>query len=931
MGMYNATTKRGYKLTISASASCSLADKEFTLFSKSKRTIMVIGGVPIYIKTTFSVEGEFGAYTTGSLTLSHEFDKTTSLTAGIEYKNGKWSYPYSKSSTTTVDNNLSANAALIQNFKVGPKLEFSIYGTVSPYIQAMLTEDLTLFAGLYNTDPYWTAQVDIGGEITAGVAAEILGYDLFDLNHTWSSSFYKLVLPNKIKMISGNNQSFLLGDPLNNNPKIRVVSSEGFGVPGVAVFFTPLDGGSVTDNKVFTNIHGEAYTKWTPGSTFSRLEANAYGNFFGWRYKMNNSPVTFIANGNYNCSTSSLAANIIENNGVVSPKGINGSPPYQYSTDAISYSSVAPSITTNYGQSYTFYVKDDNNCIVSKAYSSPPDPCLNSTLVVNAFAVGNAIQLKASNGSEPYQFSVDNVNYSSDTIYTNMNIGQFYAFVIDDLGCKDSTTVDIKTNQPAINANFSADSLIFEVGDTVQFLNQSNNAYSFQWDFGDGNSSTLENPKHAYNSSGYKDISLNVSNVYGSDNHNMNNYIDVGYAPSPDFSCQSSAVLNHPVTFTDISTNNPSSWLWIIGTDTLTQQNPVYYFTNSGYHSVKLIACNKYGKSSITKTNIIEILDAPVADFYCSDSTGGIGSGGDQITFYDNSNGIVNSWLWDFGDGNNSTIQNPDYLYSSTGLYDVKLIISDGYNVDSITKINLIDIGIPPIANYNASSDTTIIGNSIQFTNQSVNAVSYFWDFGDGITSTLQNPTHSYNLVGNYTVKLLAANNYGTDSIVHSNIINVGDIPSATFNYYDSTKAIGDTINFNNNTLEIANQPNTYKWYFGDGDSSIIENPKHAYNANGFYDITLIASNIYGLDTIHRPNYIEIGDKPVVGFIASEDTIAVGDTVFFSDTSTNNPNQWLWLFDGSWNNATTTANTYFVFDTAGIYNVKLGCRIYSID
>ncbi|MBI5219421.1 MAG: M4 family metallopeptidase [Bacteroidia bacterium] len=143
---------------------------------------------------------------------------------------------------------------------------------------------------------------------------------------------------------------------------------------------------------------------------------------------------------------------------------------------------------------------------------------------------------------------------------------------------------------------------------------------------------------------------------------------------------------------------------------------------------------------------------------------------------------------------------------------------------------------IPPVASY--SWQTTNL--SAQFTNQSQNAVSYSWNFGDGATSSVQNPQHTYSDTGTYIVKLYVMNECGTDSSLQT--------VHVTCNFADaafSWQATYLSVTFTNQSQNAT----SCLWYFGDGDTSSLQNPQHLYNATGNYTVKLYATNSCGTDS----------------------------------------------------------------------------------
>jgi PKD repeat protein len=134
------------------------------------------------------------------------------------------------------------------------------------------------------------------------------------------------------------------------------------------------------------------------------------------------------------------------------------------------------------------------------------------------------------------------------------------------------------------------------------------------------------------------------------------------------------------------------------------------------------------------------------------------------VTFTDQSTGPVTSWSWNFGDGGNSTLQNPTHQYTSTGPFTVSLTVTSATCNDTETKTNYIMVRDVPVAGFVGVPTSGYVPFTVTFTDQSTGyPTSWQWDFGDAGTSTLQNPTHQYTTAGNYTVTLTVSNACGSD------------------------------------------------------------------------------------------------------------------------------------------------------------------------
>ncbi len=168
-----------------------------------------------------------------------------------------------------------------------------------------------------------------------------------------------------------------------------------------------------------------------------------------------------------------------------------------------------------------------------------------------------------------------------------------------------------------------------------------------------------------------------------------------------------------------------------------------------------------------------QIVETPVAAFTADDTSGTTPL---TVQFTDQSINDPTSWLWDFGDDSTSIIQNPSHTYTDTGTYTVKLKVTNSAGSDSLTKTNYItvDSAVTPVASFTAGDTSGTAPLTVQFTDSSSNnPTSWLWDFGDDSTSIIQNPSHTYTSAGTYTVKLIAFNSAGNDSLTKTDYITV--------------------------------------------------------------------------------------------------------------------------------------------------------------
>ena len=163
----------------------------------------------------------------------------------------------------------------------------------------------------------------------------------------------------------------------------------------------------------------------------------------------------------------------------------------------------------------------------------------------------------------------------------------------------------------------------------------------------------------------------------------------------------------------------------------------------------------------------------PLVAGFTADTTSG--SAPLPVQFTDTSTGGATSWFWNFGDGGNSTDQNPIHVYISPGTYTVTLAASNAHGNDTETRPGYITVAAPLIADFTANVTTGPAPLTVQFTDFSSGdgITSWSWDFGDGSTSSVQNPVHTYGTDGTYNVSLTVENAHGSDTVTKSNYITV--------------------------------------------------------------------------------------------------------------------------------------------------------------
>lgn len=451
---------------------------------------------------------------------------------------------------------------------------------------------------------------------------------------------------------------------------------------------------------------------------------------------------------------------------------------------------------------------------------------------------------------------------------------------------------------------------------------------SRQWDFGDGIFSSLISPPHTYTSAGNFNVSLRIVNSMGCfKTLTKPQYILINAGVHADFTNSVSGSCNPPATinFQNLSTGTGLlNYLWNFGDGTTsTIPNPSHIYNSAGSYTVSLIAVSPIGcTDTITKVNSV-VIGSVHASFTSLDTV----CGGSPVFFTNTSIPTPISAVWDFGDGTTSTLMNPVKSYASPGTYQVKLSSNFGTCSDSSYKPERVLAS--PTANFTATPLSSCKPPlTVHFTNQSINGVSYNWDFGDGGNSTLPNPMHTYISSGNFTVTLIITSSLGcTDTLRRTNYINIQGPQGAINNLPDSGCApFSHSFSATINSIDPVTN---YLWDFGDGTTSTAVNPTHIFGA-GIFNIRLIIKTAGGCsDTINVFPGISAGVKPVPNFSATPTAACARTPINFLDLSTGNVTGWLWRFgDGS---TSTDQNPMHQYQDTGYFDVQLivwnnGCK-----
>lgn len=444
-----------------------------------------------------------------------------------------------------------------------------------------------------------------------------------------------------------------------------------------------------------------------------------------------------------------------------------------------------------------------------------------------------------------------------------------------------------------------------------------NPPYTYNWNFFGQGSTTMASPVVNYALNGSFDASLTVTDQTGcSDTINRSNYVRIG-KPTAGFNYSNQVYCSYePIVFTNTS-SNANSFFWDFdGVGTSTSTNSTFAFGTGGLYDVKLTATNGWGCSdSVTSTVNVEDVNASFTatpNYACKPPL--------SVSYQGTSQNIIANWDWTFGNGNSSNQQVTNNTFNTAGSFTDQLIVTtiNGCK-DTISASNVHVFQLN--TNLSASPTNGCIPLTVNFSDNSTpidSILSWSWDFGDGTTSNLQNPAHTYTQHGTFFAVCTIVTTSGciyTDQVT----ISTGNKQSPSFSSSSNLFCASDPVFFTN-TSTNSGLIDSYSWDFGDGNSSNQMSPSHQYLDTGYFDVSLTAT-YNGCDTVLTlPNYLYV-EGPVISFTHQVNCDTPYD-IEFTPTMIGETH-WYWDYDDGTPNDSNTLNPIHGYNQTGNYNVSL--------
>ncbi len=403
---------------------------------------------------------------------------------------------------------------------------------------------------------------------------------------------------------------------------------------------------------------------------------------------------------------------------------------------------------------------------------------------------------------------------------------------------------------------------------------------SYNWTFGDGSSSALQNPNHVYLKNGTYTVTFTATDSDNGSSTVSTTATISDIAPVANFSFTPNPVNEGAqVNFTDLSHGYDTivAWNWVFGDGSSSAlQNPNHVYLKNGTYTINLTSTDSDGVTNSSIQNIIVNDIPPIANAGANQTSLEnqlVTFNGALSTGYD----LPLTYVWSFSNGTvfGNTVS-PSYTFLLKGTYAINLTITDtdGVSASNITYVQVSDVA--PNTAFTQSATTITENQSITFTDLSTPGtpldpiVSQLWNFGDGQTSNQTNPTHTYLKNGTYPVTLMVTDSDGVGFAPVPQQITVNDIaPIANFTISLSGAPplpvyqvfVNQTLNFTDNSYSYDNIASRL-WDFGDGNISTSQNPTYQYSTPGTYNIDLTVTDSDGVSNTSATQTVLVVPMP---------------------------------------------------------------------
>jgi PKD repeat protein len=659
-------------------------------------------------------------------------------------------------------------------------------------------------------------------------------------------------------------------DPLNNlwfvnsgNNQVTEVPSNGCSTTTCVTNYSGLNNpaGIALDssgNAWVTNTGGASVTKIIPGSTPAAFTGGGL-----------NSPVALAIDGSSNVwVTDSSLTEVSQLNSAgtaVSPSaGISGggvSPSTSVAIDGNGSVWIADATTNGLSQLNS----SGTPVTAASGYRSP------SVSAPSSLGIDPSGNIWVANGtpltSGPLQFTVTEfIGLAAPTITP---LAQ--AVMRGQLGQTPGSPVLLKPPVAIISGSYTG-----AAGTPVTFsgagsTDPKDEALLYSWNFGDGAGGSGPTPSHSYFSPGPFAVTLTVTNADGKQSTASTNASIGPGSVTPPIAVPGtsySGTQYSALTFNGLGSSDPTNpaagglgvnYTWNFGDGAQgTGPTPVHTYTSAGNFNVTLTVQSVMTAATASATTTAAIAAGTAPAGAPTAAAGGpyTGAAGAAVSFNGSGstdpNNLPLTYLWSFGDGNESSVANPTHTYANGGSYSVALTVSNGTTQSTAgTGATITAPSLPALiasagGPYTVAANQPLVLDGTQSTDPSSRQLNFTWDFGDGTTGTGSNPIHVYTKAGNYVVNV----NVNDGLTLNANAATTATVTGPAAEAITANiggpyqNATNQTIQFDaSNSSDNLGNPLTYAWDFGDGTTATGATPMHSYTTVGSYTVSLTVSS----------------------------------------------------------------------------------------
>ena len=620
-------------------------------------------------------------------------------------------------------------------------------------------------------------------------------------------------------------------------------------------------------------------------------------------------------------------------------------------------SEINPSYQFNDPGTYTvtLQIEPDDGCGDSYnldiVVSPLPEPDFTFTEICegNAMEFTNTSTIEAPFTIDEYEWDILNngiSNYFTENpshTFNDAGVFEVALTVTSNLGCEATIIQEVVVFDDP-EADFSFISAC--EGEDIEFIDESTVQFGdinqWDWDFDDGNQSSVQNPNHSFQEYGTYDVTLTVTSNQGCSN-SITQEIDMYPPPEADFEIVNACYYEN-LQFNDLS-DNAAVWQWDFGdgTGVSNQQNPFYSYDEPGTYTVTLTI---YSSNGCVNTHQLEAIAYPRPE---PDFTASAVCLGFENEYTPNvqveAPYEVDTYLWNFGGGNQSNLENPTHEFNSEGIFDVTLTVTTDVGCENSIVQEVIVYPLPMVGFTatavclgNVTNLTNTSGISNQYTENSID--NWEWHLGDGVVmQNTEDVQYIYNEDGTFEVTLIATSNHGCiDST--SSTITVHPLPQVGFASFDTTGCTPVCATFVDTSSINSGGFSEYIWDFGDDDVITTTTPElnkcfenDTYKQVHIYDVSLtVVSDMGCVGDTSKYSHVQVYPIPSADFIHSPNpAFTYGPYITFTNISIGATGH-SWDFAGLGTSEEQHPNFNFDYNEGGVYPVELavvnnfGCR-----